>query len=190
MSLEIEAKMKVADLPAIRSRLAECGAAPAGKVGEVNTFFDTPDRSLLAEDRGLRLRKKTAADGRETFIITHKGPRTHGRLKNREELEVEVDNGPDAAAMLVALGFDRVMSFEKRRESFKLDGCSVELDELPHLGTYVEIEGPSEDAVLKVRDRLGLEDAPIVKASYIALLSSYLQESGLPAQDVRFEEAA
>ena len=43
--------------------------------------------------------------------------------------------------------------------SWKLGGCTVELDELPHLGTFVEIEGPSEAAILKVRDQLQLDRA-------------------------------
>ena len=186
MSLEIEAKMKVESFDAVRDRLRDAGAEPRGTVTETNTFFDTPDRSLLAEDRGLRLRRRVGEDGAEAFIVTHKGPRTHGRLKNREEVELTVDSGPDAVALIEALGFDRVLSFEKRRTSFALDGCSVELDELPHLGTYVEIEGPGEDAVLAVRDKLGLGDAPLIKASYIALLSSHLHEAGEATTDVRF----
>ena len=71
-----------------------------------------------------------------------------------------------------------MLSFEKRRETLELDGCKVELDELPHLGSFVEIEGPDEEAVLRVREKLGLADRPIVKTSYIALLMGYLQERG------------
>ena len=56
MPVEIEAKMKVADLGAVRARLQACGAQMQSIVLETNTFFDTEDRTLLARDQGLRLR--------------------------------------------------------------------------------------------------------------------------------------
>jgi adenylate cyclase class 2 len=187
MALEIEAKMKVSDHSAIREKLKATGAKPAGAVLEVNTFFDTEDRSLLAADEGLRLRQqRDIAGGVNTYIITFKGPRTHGQLKSREEVEVTVGSDKDAVALLGCLGFSRVMSFQKKRESWKLGGCSIELDEVPYLGTYIEIEGPSEDAVLKVRELLQLSDIPIVRASYIALLTTYLQEKGIVQKEIKF----
>jgi adenylate cyclase class IV len=53
----------------------------------------------------------------------------------------------------------------------------VELDELPHLGCFVEIEGPDEQSVLAVRDRLGLAGPGITK-SYLAMLDAHC--GGLP----------
>jgi adenylate cyclase class 2 len=111
-----------------------------------------------------------------------------GPLKSREEIEVEVSD-PDAAASLVErLGYLRTLSFEKRRESWELEGCKVELDELPHLGKFVEIEGPDEASVMRVRERLGLASRPIVKSGYISLLMSHLQERGQTTREVRFGE--
>jgi adenylate cyclase class 2 len=91
-----------------------------------------------------------------------------------------------ASALIERLGFTRVLSFEKRRDTWKLDGCEVDLDELPMLGTYVEIEGPREEAVLKVREKLQLSDRPLVRASYISMLMTSLQEQGQPMNDVLF----
>jgi adenylate cyclase class 2 len=188
MAVEIEAKMRVRDLSVVRDRLKATGAVSAGSVVELNTFFDTEDRSLLAADQGLRLRvNRNTADGTERYIITYKGPRQHGQLKSREENELTVTSDRDAIALLRCLGFKQVISFEKRRESWKLGGCSVELDELPFLGTFVEIEGPSEEAVLKVRTNLNLGDEPVVRASYIALLTTHLQERGETQREIRFQ---
>src|SRR4051812_33718780 len=187
MPIEIEAKMKVPDLAAVRAKLQECGATPAGEALETNMFFDTEDRSLLAADEGLRLRqKKDLHDDSESFTITFKGPRQHGQLKSRDETELSVANGKDAVALLERLGFMKVLSFEKKRESWKLDGCSVELDDLPYLGVFVEIEGPKEETVLKVREKLALADRALVKASYIAMLMTYLQEHGHTQRVVTF----
>ncbi len=190
MSVEIEAKMKVPDLTAVRAKLAELSARRLGSYLERNTFFDTEDRSLLAADEGLRVRSSTDRDtGTAICTMTHKGPRQHGQLKSREETEMTVGDEADGLAMLTVLGFDRVLSFEKRRESWSLGGCKVELDELPHLGTFVEIEGPKDETVMKVREQLGLADRPMNKASYIAMLMTMLQEQGKPAADVTFEPA-
>src|SRR5690606_38713671 len=114
------------------------------QVMETNLFFDTPDRSLQSADRGLRLRVNRNIDTDEcSIVITHKGPRREGAFKARQETELRVGDADDAAALLEALGFVRTLTFEKRRERWELDGCGVELDELPRIGSFVEIEGSS-----------------------------------------------
>jgi|SRR5215218_1520219 len=188
MAVEIEAKMRVDSFEPVRLRLRDGGAAGPNEHFEVNTFFDTEDRSLLAADEGLRLRRdREVASGAEKHVITYKGPRQPGPLKNREEVEVDVSEAAPAVQLLERLGYLRTLSFEKRRESWKLDNCKVELDEVPHLGRFVEVEGPDEASVMKVREKLGLASRPIVKSSYIALLMSHLQERGQATKTVTFE---
>jgi adenylate cyclase class 2 len=187
MALEIEAKMKVDDQGSMIARLQERGATPVGRYLEINTFYDTEDRALLAADEGLRLRvSKDLASGRSQCILTHKGPNGQGPLKSREETEVAVDNAETAARLLERLGYIRCLSFEKRRHSWKLQDCKLELDEVPRLGFFLEIEGPSEESVMRVRNALGLSDRPLIKASYIAMLSSYLQERSETAAAIVF----
>lgn len=125
-------------------------------------------------------------EGSAKHTITFKGPRQHGPLKSREEIELGVTHAKDAIALLEVLGYRRVLSFEKKRQSWKLADCMVELDELPHLGVYVEIEGPKDDSVMKVREQLKLSDKPIIKASYVALLMTYLQENGQSKRVIKF----
>ncbi len=187
MAVEIEAKMKVDSFDAIRAKLAEVGAVRKGEAMETNIFFDTDDRSLLAADKGLRLRTtQPLPDGPAKHTITFKGPRQHGPLKSRDETELGATDAKDAIALLEVLGFNKVLSFEKKRQTWKLADCLVELDELPHLGLYVEVEGPKEDSVMKVRDSLQLGSRPIIKASYVALLMTYLQENGQSKRTVKF----
>ena len=191
MPVEIEAKMAVPDLDVIRARLRELGGRPAGRTLETNTFFDTEDRSLLASDQGLRLRRNLDRDtAAEEHVITYKGPRQHGQLKSREEVEVTVADSDAAVLLLERLGFARMLSFEKRRESWVLGGCKVELDEVPHLGSFVEVEGPAEQPVLAVREQLRLSDRPVIKSSYVALLMGHLQERGRATKVVTFADAA
>jgi adenylate cyclase class 2 len=187
MAVEIEAKMVVKDLGAVRTRLQECGARRLGAYAETNTFFDTDDRSLLAADKGLRLRLKHNTDtGEIDHIITYKGPRMPGPLKSREEVELAVEGAAEAVKLFERLGFAKTLSFEKRRESWLLDKCEIELDELPYIGNYVEIEGPDDHAVLEVRRKLNLSDRELIKYGYVAILTGYLQERGMPQRDIKF----
>jgi adenylate cyclase class 2 len=118
--------------------------------------------------------------------MTFKGPRQHGQLKSRDETETTVGNFSAASSLLESLGYTKILSFEKRRQSWTLGGCKIELDELPILGSFVEIEGPKDDAVLKVRQELQLADRPLIKASYIAMLMTHLQERGDANREVTF----
>jgi len=187
MAVEIEAKLKVEDLSVIRQRLQNTGAQQLGEAMETNVFFDTEDRSLLAADEGLRLRQTLKATGEKEFVITFKGPRMQGNLKSRKEVEVGVTDFANAAELIEVLGYHRVLSFEKKRETWRLDHCNVELDELPILGTFVEIEGPSESHVVKVQDKLALSDHKMIKPSYIAMLMTHLAEHGKSSRNVTFK---
>jgi adenylate cyclase class 2 len=172
MAIEIEAKIAVDSFDAVRASLRSLGAQRVGERFEINTFFDTPNRELLARGEGIRLRlERDAATNRERTVITWKGPVQPGRLKSREEIEFEVGSREKAAALLGKLGYDRTLEFEKRREVWRLEPCEVVLDEIASLGKFIEVEGPDEAAVMSVRDRLGLSDRPLIKESYASLLS-------------------
>ena len=194
MAVEIEAKMRLHDPAAVVARLQEFGAPLVAELSETNSYFDTPDGTLKSTDQGLRTRVEVTnagtPDERVVTTITHKGPRAMGALKSRYETEVIVDNARDAALLLGALGYHHVLSFEKRRVRYELDGCMVELDELPVIGRFIEIEGPSGEAVNAVRERLGLSDEPMIRSSYIAMLRTHLQESHSNQTMIRFEDEA
>jgi adenylate cyclase class 2 len=187
MAVEIEAKMKVENHSAVRERLRAAGATRVTRTLETNTFFDAPDGSLRTNDRGLRLRRNHDLEhGRDSVVITYKGPRQPGQFKSREEIETTVGDGDIAAELLAALGFAQTLSFEKRRESWQLGGCHVELDELPYLGSFVEIEGPDESTVMNVRRDLGLSDHRALKESYIAMLSERVKTLGISDRVLHF----
>jgi adenylate cyclase, class 2 len=179
MPNELEAKMQVAAHDPVRARLRAQGGTRVGAVMELNTFFDTPDRALVAQDKGLRVRHTADFEtGEERHVVTYKGAQQDGPLKNREEIEIVVDDGEQAALLLTRLGYAPTLSFEKRRETWRVDDCLVELDELPQLGCFVEIEGPDEAAVLEVRELLELDDRPLVNKSYIAMVDELLKSTG------------
>jgi len=190
MPVEIEAKMKLDDDHRMADLLLQHGAVSLGQFLETDAFYDTPDRSLLASDQGLRIRvSRNLATGQSHCTLTHKGPNQPGQLKTRDETELLVDNPDAAATLLQRLGFVRCLSFQKRRHSWRLDDCRIELDQLPLLGSFIEIEGPAEGSILRIRDALGLADRPLISTPYIAILSNYMKiQDRSPATEFRFPE--
>lgn len=186
--LEIEAKMRLTDATQLRARLRTIDADPGPRIEEVNHFFDTPGQTLRRTDQGLRIRLERHSDRPlPQIIITHKGPRTSSDLKIRPETQLHVADMDDAAQLLGALGYVRVLSFEKRRTRWMLDGCNIELDELPRLGCFIEIEGPDESRVLAVRQKLGLSDEPLIVESYAEMVDQHLSSTNVTEKHLAFE---
>ncbi len=187
MPLEIEIKLRVDSHEAIRTRLAQAGAHRVGFTLETNIFFDRPDRSLRAANSGLRIRLEKHDGGAPlTALMTFKGPPQASPLHPREAFDIAVDPPEQAISLVEVLGFHRTLAYEKRRESWTLGGCKVELDELPYLGTFMEIEGPSEEAVIAVQARLGLSNIPAVKPSYIQMVDEYVRTHPVAAATLTF----
>jgi adenylate cyclase class 2 len=184
MPNEIEAKMRVPDHAPIRDRLRTLAAEPHGVAIETNVIFDRPDHSLQSAGAGLRVRRaKNTETGDVKQTVTYKGKLQKAALKTREEIELVIADG-DAQLLIDRLGFTKIFSFEKRRESWQLDGCHVELDEVPRLGKFVEIEGPGESAVMPLREKLGLGQAPLISTSYVGMLIQSLEQSGDASRDI------
>ncbi len=182
---EIEAKLRVTSHDAVRERLRSLGATHVRTGIETNVIYDRPDGSLRKRGMGLRVRAVVADQGdAPPATITVKGPRITSELKTREEQEVQVDNAATAAAMLEMLGHRVILRYQKRRESWTLGECGVELDTPPHIGLFVEIEGPTAEAVQEARSRLNLTDTPHVESSYVRMLLELCRRQGLDPLDL------
>jgi len=180
MAIEMEAKLRVGSHEPVREKLRALGAQRVGEVLEFNDILDATDGSLRNRGCGLRIRRnQSQGSGKEITVVTFKGPVIPGVLKTREEHEATFDDAEAALKVFRGLGFVRVLSYQKRRESWTLNDCKVELDEPPHIGLFVEIEGPSESAILDVQSLLGLRDHQHVRASYVRMLSEYCSKNGI-----------
>lgn len=176
MSVEIELKLRVESHEPVRQRLREVGARFVETVLETNSIYDRPDGLLRKRGCGLRMRSVAAVgEHAHRATLTFKGPRFATALKSREELEVGVSDASALARVLEGVGFVQILRYEKRRESWELDGCRVELDEPARLGLFVEIEGPDERTILAVQKKLGLEQAREVPTSYVGMLVAYCE---------------
>ena len=177
MANEIEVKFKVDAHAPVRRRLNSLGATYCCTVIQEDNYFDTSTRALLADKVGLRVREIEIVRAARGFRpddrpqLTYKGPlHTHRRAKVRREVQTHFDTPGAVEDVLQALGHELVMSFQKRRTTYRLDRCLVELDELPMLGAFIEIEGPSERQVFAIARKLGLAGESI-KASYSHMMA-------------------
>ncbi len=192
MPQETEGKFKIPDFRTVRRRLRTAGATYVGTVRQRDVFFDTPDRALYRSDQGLRLREsrllKAGSGGLRTeALLTYKGPREAGsRMKSRREIQTEIADARSLAEILQAAGMKPFMTIEKRRASYTLGRCLVELDELPILGCFVEIEGAGERAINAVRRQLALDDAPITK-TYLNLAIEICCHINNGCQEISFD---
>ena len=162
MKVETEVKFAVPSAAFARRLLKKVGARRLGKVSEHNECFDLPGNVLKKRKMLLRLRRDGCA--RVTLKLRHGSDR---RFKELREIEFEASDFAEARRFLEALGFRRWYVYEKKRESWLLAGCKVEVDEL-YSGTFIELEG-SKAAIRKACARLGLKLGEGLTGSYYSL---------------------
>ena len=175
MGVEIEAKLKVDSLGQIEQRLGELDSEFVEEQLHMDHFFDGSGSTLTRTDRGLRLRRQST-DGGERYLLTYKGAKEKGPYKRRQEIEVEVGALDSARELLLELGFEQILVFEKKRRLWHVGGCEVALDHVPLLGSFVEIEGPDDERIAEVQSDLGLGDVPHIRHSYASMMDKKLRE--------------
>ena len=191
LGIEIEAKMRLDDVAQLEARLTDAGATLTPLITEVNSYFDTPQGTLRGSDQGLRIRvERHEGNPQPTIIITHKGPRAHGDLKSRSETELQVTDAQVATDLLVGI---RVLCLDLVLRSGDGVGVSTTATSTSisfrTLGHFVEIEGPSEDAVLAVRRDLALDGLPMLRGSYVAMLDAYLAEHHITDKHIKLGDS-
>jgi len=183
---EVEVKLRVADVAAMRRQLRKIGARKAGRVFERNVLFDSPDRALQRSGKLLRIRWNNSR-----AVLTFKAPVPMSAAKQgykvRREVEFSVASPDQFQAVLAGLGFSAGFQYEKVRTTYRLTtarGLSIELDETP-IGAFLELEGPPRQ-IDRVARRLGHAPADYIVANYFALYRGYCQRRGRPVGHMLF----
>ncbi len=175
---EIEIKLKVAgDYEPMSQRLTAAGARYVRDVRETNIFLDTSDGQLRTSRAALRLRHQITPEGQVLpSVVTWKGPKTVAQVSSRPSVDFYAQPPEMAELLFSQLGYVKFMEFQKRRRSYEFRDCLVELDDMPVFGFFLEIEAPTEAAVMAARRELKLEDLPVEETSYFAMVKKYLQQ--------------
>ena len=187
MDHEIECKIKVDSHKGVVARLGQIGAEFVGSFVLRDSYFDFIGHELRGGDRGLRIRRQIGPDG-EKVIVTYKGPREDNPFKSRQEIETSVGEFEFMSQILLALGMKKNIVIEKKRDVWLYGGCEVCLDELPLLGTFVEVEGENADKISAVLEALSLSGLKHIDDGYARLIKDKLKELGIKDKEVIFTD--
>jgi predicted adenylyl cyclase CyaB len=169
MVTEIEQKIRLAsdEVTLFEERCMALARKNTEPIIQRDEYFDTSGEELKHGDFALRIRHVPGH-----LFIALKGPRSAGLKGNyrRIELEFEAPDQDRLQAQLDRQGLIRTALIEKQRREFAIELCSVAIDTVPFIGSFIEIEGPSDDDVTAVKSILGLSAAEPVSENYTELL--------------------
>jgi adenylate cyclase class 2 len=183
MADEVEAKFKITDNEA-DAILAKLGR-PQTRC-ETNIFYDTDSRKLEGRGESLRIRSESYSDGHTHFVMTFKGKKKKSRFKIRPEYETKVSSLEEASNIVTALGYKEFFRFEKRRSSYHFDECVIEVDQLPLIGHFCEIEAPSINKIEQMLKQLGFENRTLIVKGYGQLVAAAAKARKIISKDITF----
>lgn len=181
MSIEIEKKYRLSaeERERLTARLMEAGAEREGLEFEENTIYT--GAGLVQGRSVLRVRR---VEGKQAILTYKERFPSASPIKRQREEETRVEDAEALAAILDALGLVPALVYEKRRETWRLEGAIVVIDELP-FGLFAEIEG-EEKAIEEAERLLGLESAEAEQATYPQLTERHGRRQGATVE-ARFE---
>lgn len=187
---ELEVKIRLNSLEHLQQIFERCQqlfGPPTSHVMQLDEYFDTEDRQLKKQDLVIRIR---SIEGQK--IIALKSPRVQlpSGASERIELEFAAAEGEAVINQLKHQGLGVRQSSEKERWTFAHHEVEVMLDHLPFLGAFIEIEGPSENAIQEVLALLQLSSKAIERKNYGELMSEKLQELGISNMHATFSKEA
>lgn len=171
---EIEVRFPDIEKSTLMETLRRVGAEDRGEdLFEEMVFYLRPTATI--PDEFVRLRKT-----RNGTKMTYKRFHEHSAT-GTTEIELEVNGIGRAKELLLAIGLVFIRHQQKKRHDFALGSCDVSIDEYPTCAPYVEIEGPSEEALKSVASSLGLDwkDAYMKNALHLLIEKRGLKAEGL-----------
>lgn len=182
---ELEIKIQISSEEHFQAIYESCNklfGPPVSHVLQLDEYYDTPDRQLKKQDLVIRIRSNG-----EKKMIALKSPRVElpSGMTNRIELEFLSAEGEKVDEQLLSQGLNSNEAAEKERWSFIYDDCEIVLDRLPFIGSFIEIEGPSEVAIHKIVDMLDLSSSQIIRKNYGELMRDKFRELRLPLNNMR-----
>ena len=169
MPRNVEVKIRVDDLAAMRVRALALGAADHGPIRQVDTYFATPS------DGRARLKLREQRPG-ISALVAYRRPDTAG-LRTSDYHLVPVDD-PTALREALAHALGVVRRVAKTRHLLLLGRTRIHLDQVEGLGDFLELEvvlNDGDDIALREQEaesilaRLALGGRPRLPGSYADL---------------------
>lgn len=142
-----------------------------------DTYYDTLDMQLQSKDFVVRVREHNGI-----AYVALKSPRIYLSefVQKRIELEFVVNDIDNIINQIRSQDLKPIAVIEKKRITLKGNDFVIEVDELPYIGSFIEIESKSVDKVDEIYEKLHIEKLEKVKRNYGELLDEKLNEMGLP----------
>lgn len=150
MKTEIEAKFLNVNFDEVRRKLTKLGAVLEQPMRLMRRAIIETEASA-AIDGFVRIR-----DEGDKITLTYKQFHETS-ISGAREIEVVVSNFEDTIAIFDKMSLTHRSFQESRRETWRLKGVEIVLDEWPWVKPYIEIEGFYEDHVKEVAARLGFD---------------------------------
>ncbi|HVW23154.1 MAG TPA: class IV adenylate cyclase [Candidatus Saccharimonadales bacterium] len=183
MPAEIEAKFLNVDIEDIRARLKAAGAKLEQPMRLMRRdLFDHADDRY--KNGGYQERLRIRDEGGK-IAINYK--RAGEDSPYAHELESTIDSYENMKQILEAVGLKSISYQETKRETWLLDETEVVIDEWPWLKPYIEIEGPSEEAIKAVAAKIGFSWE---EAKYGSVDTAYRAEYPKMDEDDSISEVA
>lgn len=182
---EVEIKLPVAGVDEGRRALRAAGfQVSRRRVFEANVILETAGQGLRRSGSLLRVRE-AGSQG----LLTFKGPALPGKHKDREELEVGVEDSRTLLDILGRLGYKPAFRYEKYRTEYRRPGESglATLDETP-IGVYLELEG-APGWIDRTARKLGFKESSYISASYYALYADSCRKHGIRPSHMTFHRS-
>lgn len=157
-----------------------CGE-PVSHLLQLDEYYDTTDRQLKKQDLVIRIR--TSGDKKTIALKSPRIELTSG-MTSRIELEFLSAESEKVHKQLAEQGLQAHEASEKERWTFVYKDCEIVLDKLPFIGSFVEIEGPSEDIIQETMKTLQLSCSRIVPQNYGELMKEKFRELNLPLSSI------
>lgn len=151
MAEEIELKFIIKDYTKIVEKVMNQSKFVSTSY-ELTVMYDDKEKNLFKEDARLRLRQvKNLKTNAETCEFSYKKPKTREGIKIEEENEVLVSSFEEMEKILSKMGFSRVSSYDRIRDTFQKDNCKITIDTFS-FGNLLEIEGEMNSIKKVARD--------------------------------------
>ena len=173
MKIEYEVRFLEIDKERIIERLEELGAIKKGDYNQKRYVYN-----LVPSQEGKWIRLRT--NGSIT-TLTYKDIEKD-TVDGTREVEVQVDDFEKTNELLERIGFKNKGYQENKRTQYILNGVEIDIDSWPMIPTYLEIEGKSEEEIIKIQKLLNMDES---KKTMLNCKDIYMQIYGIDIDKIK-----
>lgn len=164
MKTEYEARILEIEKQEFIKKIKDLGAIKVADYYQRRYIYDF---NPAIKGKWIRLRDT----GRETTLTIKEI--TKDTIDGTKELEIKVSDFDTTDSILEELGYSHRLYQENKRTRYMLNSVEIDIDSWPMIPTYVELEGDSEENILKLIKELGYSEEDIITYGVSKIYAHY-----------------